>query len=83
MKEPICEDCEGEGHKDDMIEVDGKYFCPVTHHRIWTEDEIEEMEPEEQAIAERERIRVSGYKKRTIKVPIYEIYVEPAKENAA
>ena len=45
-----CEKCnEGDmgGHNGDEIEVDGKYFCPVTFQQIWLQDELDEMSEEE------------------------------------
>ena len=41
-----------------MITVDDKSFCPVTRERIWTEDEAEEMEPDELKLAKKERIKL-------------------------
>ncbi len=43
-----------------MIEVDGKYFCPVTHERICDEEEWEEMPEEEFAVAGREYVVKEG-----------------------
>ena len=53
-----CEICDGDGHVDDAIWVEGKMFCPNTHHRIWTEEDVEEMSYEELEKAERERIKI-------------------------
>ena len=43
---------------DDVITVDDKSFCPNTRERIWTEEEAEEMEPDELKFAQRERIKL-------------------------
>ncbi len=51
MTEVNCTVCENEEHKvstgigelTDVIEVDGKYFCPNTYDRILSEEEAEEM----------------------------------------
>lgn len=55
MSENKCNLCENYEHTlaqmagelTDMIEVDGKYFCPNTYERIIPEDEAEEMSEEE------------------------------------
>lgn len=57
-KETLCEACEGDGHDYDVIWAEGKTFCPVSHKRIWTEDEAEEMTEEELAEAQTERVKL-------------------------
>ena len=54
-----CADCDDQGHLDgDCIWVDGKAFCPVTHERIFTEEEAEEMSDEELKKAQQEQIKL-------------------------
>lgn len=61
MGNPIIERVVAE-HDFNVVQIDGKHFCPITRERAETEDRWEEMSDEEMKEAENEILVKDGKK---------------------